>query len=193
MVTDRVGTSCLLAILCMFYPTLHTLWLSILMLDIFSHWFQMYATLASGSATHKDIHSSSFIVRYYYQHRMFMGFCCICVEVLLLSFYLLRWPQYRSASHGAATLTLPLPLIEALKDVPVLKEMLIRYAGLEVNAVPVVAVIALVVLPGAAIKQFINVVQFRTAANQLVALDSNNRNNRKFTTAGTDTRGGRSA
>jgi CDP-diacylglycerol--inositol 3-phosphatidyltransferase len=163
------------------------------MLDIFSHWFQMYATLASGSTTHKDIHSSSFIVRYYYQHRMFMGFCCICVEVLLLSFYLLRWPQYRSASYGAATLGLPLAFVAALDDVPVLKELLINYAGLEVNAVPVVAVIALVVLPGAAIKQFINVVQFRTAADQLAALDCNNKaNNKKSTPTGTGTRRGRS-
>jgi CDP-diacylglycerol--inositol 3-phosphatidyltransferase len=53
MVTDRVGTSCLLATLCVLYPAYHPAFLSLLMLDIFSHWFQMYATLALGSSTHK--------------------------------------------------------------------------------------------------------------------------------------------
>lgn len=53
MVTDRVATSCLLAVLCVLYPRLLLPLLALLMLDIFSHWFQMYSTLAMGSASHK--------------------------------------------------------------------------------------------------------------------------------------------
>ena len=48
-----MATTCLLAVLCMLYPAAHTLFLGLIMLDIFSHWFQMYSTLATGSATHK--------------------------------------------------------------------------------------------------------------------------------------------
>ena len=43
----------------------------------------------------QDIHSRSFVVRAYYRSRLFMGFCCICCEVLYLALYLLSWQQYR--------------------------------------------------------------------------------------------------
>ena len=32
----------------------------------------------------QDIDSHSMLVRFYYQHRIFMGFCCVSVEVLYL-------------------------------------------------------------------------------------------------------------
>ena len=53
MVTDRVSTTGLLAILCYFVPHLQIVWLSLVSLDLFSHWFQMYAALACGASTHK--------------------------------------------------------------------------------------------------------------------------------------------
>jgi phosphatidylglycerophosphate synthase len=53
MVTDRVATTGLLAILCAFYPEGSLLFLVLLMLDISSHWFQMYSTMLAGSSTHK--------------------------------------------------------------------------------------------------------------------------------------------
>lgn len=40
-------------LLCKTYPTLFILFLSLLMLDLFSHWFQMYSTLVAGNVTHK--------------------------------------------------------------------------------------------------------------------------------------------
>jgi hypothetical protein len=49
----RVSTSCLLALLCVSYPRALVVFVSLLMLDIFSHWFQMYSTLLAGSSTHK--------------------------------------------------------------------------------------------------------------------------------------------
>lgn len=155
MVTDRVATTCLLAILCILYPSHHVVFLSLIMLDIFSHWFQMYSTLATGSSTHKDVHSKSFIVRFYYQHRMFMGFCCVCCEVLYLCVYLLHWEQYRSWGR--------VPLPAALR--PHLNGLL------PAGGVPGVALLALVALPGTAIKQMINVVQMRAAMALLVLHD----------------------
>uniref|UniRef100_A0A804R2G1 CDP-diacylglycerol--inositol 3-phosphatidyltransferase n=1 Tax=Zea mays TaxID=4577 RepID=A0A804R2G1_MAIZE len=61
MVTDRVSTACLLALLSQFYrPGL--VFLILLGLDITSHWFQMY--------------------------RPFMAFCCVSCEVLYIFLFL---------------------------------------------------------------------------------------------------------
>ena len=53
MVTDRLSTAGLLAVLGMLYPRSYMVFLTIMFLDIFSHWFQMYSTFISGSETHK--------------------------------------------------------------------------------------------------------------------------------------------
>lgn len=53
----------------------------------------------------QDVHSRSFVVRFYYKSRLFMGFCCICCEVLYLCLYLLQWERFSSAS--ALTLSSP--------------------------------------------------------------------------------------
>ena len=43
----------------------------------------------------QDIDSHSMLVRYYYQHRIFMGFCCVSVEVLyLLVSALSKWKAF---------------------------------------------------------------------------------------------------
>ena len=52
----------------------------------------------------QDTNSRSFVVRAYYRSRMFMGFCCICCEVLYLALYALSWRQYQ-----APVLHLPQP------------------------------------------------------------------------------------
>lgn len=49
----RLATAGLLATLGVLHPRWHFAFLALLMLDVFSHWFQMYAALVSGSATHK--------------------------------------------------------------------------------------------------------------------------------------------
>ena len=43
----------------------------------------------------QDTESQSPVVRFYYQHRLFMGFCCICCAVLYLSLYLLHFPDFQ--------------------------------------------------------------------------------------------------
>ena len=172
MVTDRVATSCLLAVLCTHYPTLQPVLLALLMLDIFSHWFQMYGTLIMGSSTHKDVNSRSFIVRFYYKHRLFMGFCCICVEVLYLLLYLLAFPQF----HALAPLSFPRLVVSFM-------EQSLGVGFLPGGKVPLVCVLCVLALPGFVIKQAINVVQLRTAAEQLVAYDISATGRKKGTTS----------
>ena len=59
------------------------------------HWKLHWA--GSGAlAGLQDTESQSSIVRFYYQHRFFMGFCCICCEVLYLSLYLLHFPNFQT-------------------------------------------------------------------------------------------------
>ena len=48
-----VSTAGLLMLLSKTYPDMFVLFLLLLMLDVFSHWFQMYSTLVAGSTTHK--------------------------------------------------------------------------------------------------------------------------------------------
>jgi CDP-diacylglycerol--inositol 3-phosphatidyltransferase len=160
MVTDRVATTCLLAVLCIVYPAWHLPCLLLIMLDISSHWFQMYSTLAMGATTHKDTHSRSLIVRAYYSSRMFMGFCCICCEVLYLALYLLSWPLWQAPAVGLPAVLAGLQLAPGV----VLPA-----------ALPVVALVALAAVPGFAVKQLVNVVQLRTAAQQLVLYDKQGR------------------
>ena len=53
----------MLMLLCKTYPELFIVFLLLLMLDLFSHWFQMYSTLVAGSATHKVILSQCATVK----------------------------------------------------------------------------------------------------------------------------------
>jgi hypothetical protein len=55
----RVATTGLLALLCCTYPALHGVFIALIALDIFSHWFQMYASLLAGSSTHKVRHQEA--------------------------------------------------------------------------------------------------------------------------------------
>ena len=49
----RVATTGLLVVLAVLYPSCYVVFICLIALDIFSHWFQMYETLLAGSRTHK--------------------------------------------------------------------------------------------------------------------------------------------
>ncbi|KAK9907595.1 hypothetical protein WJX75_006702 [Coccomyxa subellipsoidea] len=166
MVTDRLSTAGLLAILGMLSPRWYFGFLALLMLDIFSHWFQMYATMASGASTHKATDSRSAVVRFYYRQRLFMGFCCVCCEILYLSLYLLHFPGFQRAP------LVPLHLPSAVRT------HLNGSAG-ALEGVPLAAVVALLAVPGFVIKQFINCVQLRSAMQLLVATDRDQDSSKK--------------
>ncbi|KAH9627047.1 hypothetical protein KSS87_023735 [Heliosperma pusillum] len=146
MVTDRISTACLLVLLSQIYrPGL--IFLSLLALDIASHWFQMYSTFLSGKSTHKDVKdSSSWLFRAYYGNRMFMAFCCVSCEVLYIILFLLAKSQSEDVIDvvvSSARESLPLFILEAL------------------------------VLFGWAVKQSVNVIQLKTAADACVLYDIN--------------------
>ncbi|XP_072989402.1 probable CDP-diacylglycerol--inositol 3-phosphatidyltransferase 2 isoform X2 [Typha latifolia] len=126
MVTDRVSTACLLAVLSQLYrPGL--IFLLLLGLDITSHWFQMYSTFLSGKTSHKDVKDkNNWLLKAYYGHRPFMAFCCVASEVCL----------------------------STIKETPLL------------------SLSFFVTLIGWAVKQVINVIQMKTAADSCVFYDT---------------------
>ncbi|XP_049350109.1 probable CDP-diacylglycerol--inositol 3-phosphatidyltransferase 2 [Solanum verrucosum] len=146
MVTDRVSTACLLVILSQVYrPGL--VFLSLLALDISSHWLQMYSTFLVGKTSHKDVKdSSSWLFRLYYGNRMFMGYCCVSCEVLYITLFLLT-----------------------RKETDSLIDVLVNTA----TASWIYLVLLALLLFGWAIKQFVNVIQMKTAADACVLYDMN--------------------
>ncbi|KAL4190894.1 hypothetical protein AMTRI_Chr07g78090 [Amborella trichopoda] len=149
MVTDRVSTACLLVVLSHFYRSCFGFFLFLLALDIASHWLQMYSTFLSSKVSHKDVKdSTSWLLRAYYGHRLFMGYCCVGSEVLYIVLFLL------STNESGSVINV---LVNATKQGAVL-------------SVP-----ALIALPGWAIKQVVNVIQMKTAADVCVKYDMNRR------------------
>ena len=64
-------------------------------------------------APEQDTSSRSAVVRFYYRHRLFMGFCCVCCELLYLALFLMHFPKY----HAWPLLPLCVPgLTEAHPD-----------------------------------------------------------------------------
>ncbi|GBG81616.1 hypothetical protein CBR_g32608 [Chara braunii] len=145
MVTDRVSTASLLVVLSSLYSQYFIIFLGLMVLDISSHWFQMVSAHLTSKKSHKDVaDGTNFLLRIYYRYRPFMGYCCIGAEVLYLAVYLLHDPSYAAA-----------PLV----DLPMIGER------------SLVEVIAWVALPGCVIKQFVNLVQIKTAADVCVTYD----------------------
>jgi CDP-diacylglycerol--inositol 3-phosphatidyltransferase len=96
MVTDRVATAAWLALLSKCYPEWAFFWLSIMTLDISSHWFHVVSVQATGH--HKSLDgerddSNIFhrILKVYYSYYYFFGYCCVGAEVFLVSLFVLKF------------------------------------------------------------------------------------------------------
>jgi CDP-diacylglycerol--inositol 3-phosphatidyltransferase len=122
----------------------------------------------------QDVGSRSWLVRVYYSNRIFMGFCCICCEVLYLCCYLLAFPAFSSA--WLVPLPLPPPLAAAAVGTtamyfPGSAQLAVDLVEKCHTGVPVVGVLAALAVPGVLVKQACNWVQLRTAVQQLVEHD----------------------
>ncbi|CAF2138771.1 unnamed protein product [Brassica napus] len=148
MVTDRVSTACLLVVLSQVYrPSL--VFLSLLALDIASHWLQMYSTFLAGKSSHKDVKdSTSWLFRLYYGNRIFMCYCCVSCEVLYIILLLIAKNQTENLLNVVVVSTLtqisPLSLLLALT------------------------------IFGWSMKQTVNIIQMKTAADVCVLYDIEN-------------------
>uniref|UniRef100_A0A5B7AI65 CDP-diacylglycerol--inositol 3-phosphatidyltransferase n=1 Tax=Davidia involucrata TaxID=16924 RepID=A0A5B7AI65_DAVIN len=146
MVTDRISTACLLVILSQVYRPGFA-FLSLLALDIASHWLQMYSTFLVGKVSHKDVKdSTNWLFKAYYGNRIFMGYCCVACEVLYIILFLLAKNQTENITDV---------LMNAAKQSSLLSTLLA------------------LLLFGWAIKQTVNVIQMKTAADACVLYDIN--------------------
>lgn len=160
MVSDRMATTAFLIVLSHLYPDLWLAFVLLAVLDLASHWFQMYSSLIENRKSHKDASKSGlFLVNFYYTHYWFFGYCCVGAEVLYLALYLLESPFY-------------------CKFIPLMVDgtFLVPYGGAAYDGqLSLVTAVALACVPGWATKQIVNVFQLCSAAQIIVQSDLDSR------------------
>lgn len=156
-VTDRLATVGLLMVLSVKNRAYFFHCMGLVLLDIASHWLQMYSQLLSAKQSHKDVDSSAFFVlRLYYTNRIFMGICCVSAEVI----YLCAHAASDSGTGGVGAIKGPIPASA------------LAWTGLEPRVVDTaVAQIALLMFPGWCIKQVANIAQLWNSVQALVRHD----------------------
>ena len=85
MVTDRASTACLCIVLGALYPQYVAGLCSLIMLDLFSHW---YHTSATRTGTHKK--SSNWLVNVYYSRKVLFTVCA-ATELWYMSLYMMHF------------------------------------------------------------------------------------------------------
>ncbi|KAH9679189.1 CDP-diacylglycerol--inositol 3-phosphatidyltransferase 1 [Citrus sinensis] len=174
MVTDRISTACLLVILSQVYrPGL--VFVSLLALDIGSHWLQMYSTFLTGKTNHKDVKdSTNWLFKAYYGNRMFMGYCCVACEVIVAFRVIIHISTCKCYRYF-----LPDPTVSTLQVLYLIlfliagkqSESLVDVVASTVRQGSPLSFLVALSLFGWAIKQTINVIQMKTAADVCVLYD----------------------
>jgi CDP-diacylglycerol--inositol 3-phosphatidyltransferase len=89
MVTDRASNALLLGVLGALYPGLAWLFYGDLVLDLVSHWYHMYASLAAGKH-HKEAQPRFRLLALYYGSKAVLAGLVFGNELFLVSMYLRR-------------------------------------------------------------------------------------------------------
>ncbi|GAA6026734.1 hypothetical protein JCM8097_005821 [Rhodosporidiobolus ruineniae] len=155
MVTDRCMTSCLLCFLASAYPRFALLFMFLISLDFSSHYIHMYASIISGSRSHKTVTKKNSRILYsYYNNSLTLFTFCAFNELFFVALYILH--SYSKPLLSPSQLaSLPGPVLHFLTSFPFL---------LKTSWPHVVAAVTGPVMAG---KQIINVVQFWKAAKML--------------------------
>ena len=103
MVTDRSSTTCLCVVLAHFYPQYILGFTALVTLDMFSHWYHMYASLLLGLGSHKTV-SNPLLRFYYWKPVLFLA--CAGTEMWYMSLYVL--------AHTEGPLVGGVPAVKAL-------------------------------------------------------------------------------
>lgn len=148
MVTDRCTTSSLICYLCITYPRYVVLFQLLVSLDLASHYMHMYASLKSGSTSHKKVGSRSKLLQLYYESNKVLFTVCAANELFYVGLYLYSFPL-KSA-----------PYLGYYKSIP------LSYATL----------ICIFSFPLWLLKQGLNVIQMVQAALKLAETDAEEKN-----------------
>lgn len=168
MVTDRCSTLGLLFILYGEYshasgnqdgslspPYYQLTFLFLALLDISSHWCQMFST-ASLQIHHKSFEGNAnrfILVRWYYSYYPFFGYCCVSAELTYILLYVQRHMHIHTHTFTSFKDAIPVTWLPWL--VPYLLRM---------------------VLPGCIMKQIVNVFQLTSACTAVASKDALERN-----------------
>jgi CDP-diacylglycerol--inositol 3-phosphatidyltransferase len=90
MVTDRFCTAALLAVLAHHFPSYSAAFLGLMVLDIVSHWAQMYSSMAIGAQSHKNLQDEPALLKFYYTFPYALFTVCLLNEACLLSMFMLK-------------------------------------------------------------------------------------------------------
>ncbi len=143
MITDRCATACLCVVLAGFFPAWANAFLALIALDFTSHYTHMYATLLLQKSSHKQIDpSQNWFLRLYYHNRLVLGFMCAANEGFFLSLYMV---------HFLPGTLLPLPLV---------------------GPTPFFVAFTAACFPFMCIKQFLNVIQWHGACQEIARFDA---------------------
>lgn len=143
MVTDRSTTAGLICYLASIYPTWMLVWQLLLGLDLSSHYMHMYASLSTGSTSHKTIdRTQNWLLRAYYGKQWVLFLVCAGNEAFFLAAYMMH--------HGKG-------------------QLVGQVAG---RALHIWDLVGLASAPVFAFKQYMNGVQLVGAAQKLAALDT---------------------
>ena len=96
MVTDRISTAGLLAVLSGFYQDYSTVFVYLIMLDVGSHWLQTHSGFLVNvkNDNHKNLGEKFFLLKLYYTNRNVLGIVCLGAEVFLLLLYFNHFYPY---------------------------------------------------------------------------------------------------
>lgn len=86
MLTDRMTTTCLLVVLSLLYRDIWGFFAFLIVLDITSHWIQMYTKLLQGATTHKG--SQNALLNFYYTFPFALLIFCVFNEMFLVCLYI---------------------------------------------------------------------------------------------------------
>lgn len=149
MVTDRSTTAGLICYLATVYPKFLLAFQLLLGLDLSSHYMHMYASLSSGSVSHKTIDTrQNILLRAYYHYQSVLFMVCAGNELFFLGLYLLH--------HFKAE-----PCVWSFAGYKFLRAELLTLA-----AAPVFA-----------FKQFMNLVQLVGASKKLAGMEKKSKEN----------------
>lgn len=121
MLTDRMSTGVLFIVLSLMYPNVWGLFAFLLVLDMCSHWFQMYSRLSSGQTTHKGARNKW--LNFYYTFPYALLVHVIGNEAFFLSLYILYFDTYTlpvwllSTAKIAALISLPICTAKQIMNV----------------------------------------------------------------------------
>jgi len=89
MLTDRMSTAVLLVVLSHLYPEQWGFYAFLIVLDIVSHWYQMYSKSLMGETTHKG--SKNPLLNFYYTFPYALLVFCVGNEAYLVAQYLMKF------------------------------------------------------------------------------------------------------